>query len=170
MNAASPTVRPWYRQAWPWGLMAAPLASILMGVVMVVLAVRSNDGLVVDDYYKRGLAINQVLAREARAAELGLAASLAFSPDRERVRVRLAGARAGTDRATLRLVHPTRAGEDQIVALSALGAGMLEGALARPAPGRWRLILEDPAGEWRLAGAWHTDETAASLSALAPGR
>jgi hypothetical protein len=124
----------------------------------------------VDDYYKRGLAINQVLAREARAAELRLAASIAFSPGRDRVRVKLGGDQSAPERATLRLVHPTRAGEDQVVALSTAGAGVLEGALARPAGGRWRLVLEDPAGEWRLAGTWHTDETVASLDASAAGR
>jgi len=69
--------------------MIPPAAAVVMGIVMVVLAVRSDDGLVVDDYYKRGLAINQVLDREARAAALGLVATLSFSPDRDRVRVLL---------------------------------------------------------------------------------
>ena len=150
--------------------MGAPAAAIAMGIVMTVLAVRTDDGLVVDDYYKRGLAINQVLAREARATELGLAASLAFSPGRDRVRVSLSGVRAAPDRATLRLVHPTRVGQDQTVALATVGTGLLEGALAAPANGRWRLVLEDPAGEWRLAGEWRTDDAVARLSAAAPGR
>ena len=150
--------------------MAAPAAAIAMGVVMVVLALRNEDGLVVDDYYKRGLAINQVIAREARAAELGLAASLAFSPGHDRVRVQLTGARPAPGRATLRLVHPTRVGQDQTVSLAAAGAGVLEGALAPPSSGRWRLILEDPSGEWRLAGVWHTSEALVSLSAAEPGR
>jgi hypothetical protein len=169
MKATAPSVRPWYRHAWPWALMAAPAAAIAMGVVMVVLALRSEDGLVVDDYYKRGLAINQVLAREARAAELKLTASLAFSPGHDRVRVVIDGARPVSGRATLRLVHPTRVGQDQTVALAAAGPGVLEGTLVPPSSGRWRVVLEDPAGEWRLAGVWHTDDAAVTLNAAAAG-
>jgi hypothetical protein len=149
--------------------MAAPAAAIAMGVVMVVLALRSEDGLVVDDYYKRGLAINQVLAREAKAVELGLEASLAFSDGRDRVRVLISGARPAPDRATLRFVHPTRVGQDQSVPLAAAGAGVLEGRLSPPSSGRWRVVLEDPAGEWRLAGVWRTEEASVRLSAAAPG-
>jgi hypothetical protein len=170
MSTNASHIRPWYRHVWPWALMAAPAASIAMGVVMVLLALGSEDGLVVEDYYKRGLAINQVLARESRAAELGLAASLAFSPERTRVRLVLAGAAPALDRATLRLVHPTRTGQDQTVTLAAVSENVLEGALAPPAGGRWRLVLEDPGGEWRVAGTWNTDEAVATLGATVPGR
>jgi len=147
--------------------MIPPAAAVVMGIVMVVLAVRSDDGLVVDDYYKRGLAINQVLDREARAAALGLVATLSFSPDRDRVRVLLSieGQRAAP--ATLRLVHPTRAGQDQTVALAPGAGGVLEGALARVPPGTWRLVLEDPAGAWRLTGHWRTADPQVTLRAAA---
>ena len=74
--------RPWYREPWPWILMAPPAAAVIAGAATVWIAVGSADGLVADDYYKRGLAINQVLAlnngawalhqlKDARAAEIG---------------------------------------------------------------------------------------------------
>lgn len=163
MNAVAPPVRPWYREPWPWLLMAAPAAAVVMGVVMVVLGLRTDDGLVVDDYYKRGLAINQVLDREARAAALGLEASLAFSPDRERVRLVLSGKTPPGRQATLRLVHPTRVGQDQVVAFAAAAGGNLEGALKPPSPGAWHLVLEDPGGLWRLAGEWRTADDRVTL-------
>ena len=170
MDRSVPVSRPWYRHGWPWALMAAPAASIAMGAVMVVLALGSDDGLVVDDYYKRGLAINQVLARESRAAELGLAATFAFSPDRARVRLVLTGAPGKADKVTLRIVHPTRKGLDQAVVLERAAANTLEGALAPLATGRWHLVLEDSAGEWRLTGAWHTDQAVAALDAATAAR
>jgi hypothetical protein len=136
-----------------------------MGIVMVVLAVRSDDGLVVDDYYKRGLAINQVLDREARAAALGLAATLSFGPRRDRVQVLLSSAGQPAPQATLRFVHPTRAGQDQVVALVPGVGGTLEGALSPVAPGTWRIVLEDSGGTWRLTGNWHTSHPQATLRA-----
>ena len=71
MNAAQ---RPWYREPWPWLLMLGPALVIVAGAVTVALAVVSDDGVIAEDYYKRGLAIDRVLARDARARELGLSA------------------------------------------------------------------------------------------------
>ena len=165
MLGVAPPVRPWYREPWPWLLMLAPAAAIAMGILMLVLGLRSDDGLVVDDYYKQGLAINQVLDRESRAAALGLQATLSFNPPGDRVRVLLAegGARAAPP--TLRLVHPTRVGQDQTVALAPVAGGVLEGALAPVSPGAWRVVLEDSAGQWRLAGEWRTTDRQVTLRA-----
>ena len=65
---------PWYRHRWPWLLMAGPFIVVVAGVATLWLAVASDDGLVADDYYKRGLAINRTLERTQRAAALGLEA------------------------------------------------------------------------------------------------
>jgi hypothetical protein len=145
--------------------MLAPAAAVAMGIVMLVLGLGSDDGLVVDDYYKRGLAINQVLDREARAAALGLGATLSFSPERDRVRVLLSGSGERMAQATLRLVHPTRAGQDQAVALASGAGGVLEGGLAPVPPGTWRVVLEDPGGTWRLTGHWRTADAQVILRA-----
>jgi hypothetical protein len=165
MAAVTTPVRPWFREPWPWLLMLAPAAAVVMGIVMLVLSLRSDDGLVVDDYYKRGLAINQVLDREARAAALGLVATVSFSPDRDRVRVLLSSTGQRATSALLRLVHPTRAGHDQSVALAAGAGGVLEGELTPVPAGTWRLVLEDSGGEWRLAGHWRTAEPQVTLRA-----
>jgi hypothetical protein len=159
--------RPWYREPWPWLLIAPPAASVALGAVMWTLAARTNDGLVVDDYYKQGLAINQVLDREARARTLAIRAVVSFNAERTRVRLQLAGGAPLPDRLTLRLAHPTRAGEDQTIALAAVGAGVFEGGMRPPAPGRWHVLLEDAQATWRLAASWRTE--APSIALGAPG-
>lgn len=163
MLGVAPPVRPWYREPWPWLLMLAPAAAIAMGILMLVLGLRSDDGLVVDDYYKRGLAINQVLDRESRAAALGLQAALSFNPQGDRVRVLLSAGGASAAPPTLRLVHPTRVGQDQTVTLAPGVGGVLDGELAPVSPGTWRLVLEDSAGQWRLAGEWRTADRQVTL-------
>ena len=165
---AADQVRPWYREPWPWLLIAPPAASVVVGVVMWTLAVRTNDGLVVDDYYKQGLAINQVLDREARAQTLAIRARLAFNPERTRVRLQLAGDGPLPERVTLRLVHPTRAGEDQTIALAAVAGGLFEGGMQPPAPGRWHVLLEDGPATWRLSASWKTETPTVALGA-SPG-
>lgn len=149
MNSDGTRAQPWYRERWPWILMAGPAVVVVAGLVTAWLAVRSDDGLVVDDYYKRGLAINQTLGRADAARRLGIEAELLVADGR--VRAQLAGP-AGPGALALRLVHPTRAGMDQNVSLAAVGAGVYEGRLGPLQPGRWHVVLETR--DWRLAGDW----------------
>ena len=147
----------WYREPWPWIIMIAPATAVLAGAMMLWLAITSYDGLVSDDYYKQGLAINQSLRRDERAAELGYQAHASLSEDGSRVRVLLLGAQNSSLPATLqlRLAHPTRAGRDQTTVLHAQLPGRYEAKLIPPEVGRWRVSIEDVPGTWRLAGAWH---------------
>jgi uncharacterized protein len=160
MKLAHQDGRPWYREPWPWILMSGPVIVIVAGVITAWLAVVSNDGLVADDYYKQGLAVNQQLARDHRASELEVQAELLWAG--KQVRVMLTGKQlAEVTGLRLRIVHPTRSGEDQLVVLKREGAGMFGGALRDlPEPGRWNILLEDEAGTWRLQGVWQSGSDA----------
>ena len=48
----------WYAEPWVWLLIALPMTAVIGGMITIYLAVTTSDGLVVDDYYKRGKAIN----------------------------------------------------------------------------------------------------------------
>jgi len=152
--------RPWYREPWPWLLMAGPALTVVAGFVTLWLAMASDDGLVADDYYKRGLAINQTLSRDRAAAALAYRAHLSFNPEAGRVRVVLSCGPARSPAVRLHIAHPTRAGLDRALMLEARGAGVYEAALALPASGRWRVTVEDTAGVWRLAGEWKLPDSA----------
>jgi hypothetical protein len=159
----SPASKPWYREPWPWLLMAGPAAVVLAGIATTVLAVTSFDGLVADDYYKQGLGINRVIARDEKARALGLDAAVLFNPDRTRVRVVLgAGVRAPAIR--LALVHPTRPDADQAITLPATADGTYEGALRPPRAATLQVRIEDVQGQWRLSGAWPTREDVVRLA------
>lgn len=154
--------RAWYREPWPWLLAAGPFTVIVAGAVTVWLAVKSDDGLVADDYYKQGLAINQVIRRDQAAAELGLRASVLFNFDNQRVRVYLRGSTERPLPSAIRLhvLHPTRAGADQVAELPASSPGVYDGALSTLRRGRWLLSLEDTLQTWRLVGEMFVPENA----------
>ena len=141
--------QPWYREPWPWILMAGPAIVVVAGFVTAWLAFRGEDGLVVDDYYKQGLAINQTLVRGDTAGRLGVRAELDFADGRVRASLAKAGVHGPL---RLRLVHPTRTGMDQNLDLAMLQPGVYEGALRTLQPGRWHVVLEDR--DWRLTGDW----------------
>jgi uncharacterized protein len=138
----------WYRHRWPWILMAGPAFVVCGGSYAMWLAKSTDDGLVADDYYKRGIAINRTLQRFERAAELKLGAVVTVREDGD-VRLTLTGAddRVPTS-LRLRLVHPTRAGLDESAELVRLTDGVYAGHLAPPATFRWLVIVETDA--WRL--------------------
>jgi len=134
--------------------MSGPAIVVCAGIATAVIAVETRDPLVAEDYYRRGLAINQVVAREEHAQALGLAATVQFNEDRDRVRVLITSGVAPVEPPRLTLVHATRAGLDQSVVLHGAGNGIYEGAVRIPAQGPWRVQLEDARGTWRLSAHW----------------
>ena len=146
MSPATTASRPWYREPWPWILMSGPVAVILAGSATMWLAFRSTDSLVADDYYKRGLAINRVIAREEAARQLGISAELQVTPGK--MSVALHG--EAPEAIFVQLAHATRAGYDLRLRLPRDGAGRYEAGIPALAPGHWHVILDDPMGRWRL--------------------
>jgi hypothetical protein len=138
--------KPWYRQPWPWLLMSGPAAVLVAGAVTTWIAFASADGLVAEDYYKQGLAINKVLAREEAAEKLGISAEVELTG--EHIRVRLAGHRP--EALFVQLAHATRAGHDQRLRLAPSGEGVYEAELGPLPAGRWHIIIEDPRSAWRI--------------------
>ncbi len=145
MHATNPTT-PWYRDRWPWILMSGPAIVVVAGVITTWIAFDTADGLVADDYYKRGLGINAVLKREQAAAERGIEASI--ERDAGQVRVRLRGTEPPA--LFLSLVHATRAGYDVRLRLERSADGSYGARLPALAAGHWRAVIDDPRGEWRI--------------------
>ena len=146
MNPTAAAPKPWYREPWPWILMAGPTLVILAGAVTTAIAFSGADGLVADDYYKRGLGINRTLAREARAQALAIRGTLAFEP--HVVRATLASAGPLPERIQLTLAHSTRASQDHVLLLARTATGDYAAPLEQLPGGRWDVILEG--GDWRL--------------------
>jgi len=151
-SAARKAARPWYREPWPWILMAAPASAVAGGAVTLWLAVSTSDGLVADDYYKQGLAINRVLHREQEAARLQV--GLRLEPAPGTLTARLQGRAPRPEALFVQLAHATRAGNDLRLRLAHAGGDVYRSALPPRAPGHWRVIVEDPRGEWRVSGGW----------------
>ncbi len=142
---------PWYRHRWPWFLMAGPGIVIVAGIATAWLAIKSNDGLVADDYYKQGLAINQQMAKSARAKDFGLRGDAKIEGGRAVVHLEAASGVVLPSSLKLRLVHPTVSGHDQQSALTRQGDAY-EGSVDAGLTGHWQVLLDDEQCGWRLTG------------------
>ena len=146
--------KPWHRHPWVWLMIALPMTAVIGGMVTLYIAVTTSDGLVVDDYYKRGKAINMDLARDRAAATHQLQARLAIDLQYRRVTLKLQAQDYELPAVVTRaIVHPTRAGHDQVVQLQMVDAGRYAGTVSGLAPGRWHVQLA--AADWRLSGVLH---------------
>ncbi|MFH1869874.1 MAG: FixH family protein [Pseudomonadota bacterium] len=145
-------VRPWYREPWPWILATGPFIVVVAGIYTAWLAVTSNDGLVTDDYYRKGLAANQTIARSEQAAKIGLAAGVRVTADTLSVRLRASDKNfVLPPTLAVTISHPTRAGLDQSRVLVRDGE-IYSGEVRLPAAGHWLVLLEDERKIWRLMG------------------
>ena len=146
-------VRPWYRQFWPWFIMALPLAAVIAGLTTVAIAVTHQDSVVRDDWYTEGKSINQDIARDSRATTLGINADIRSDAVTGEIHVRLqhnAQSFTAPDTLTLYFSHPTLASADQQVQLKRQGDDY-RGQLARGLKGRYYVELGTP--HWRLQGS-----------------
>lgn len=160
------TTRAWYREPWPWLLMAGPATVVVAGVITTIIAIRTSDGLVAEDYYKQGLSVNRMLAREKRAEAIGAAATAQFSPSRDVVQVMLQAPEPLPATLKLVLVHPSRASDDRAVELLPVSPGVYRGKLAAPGGVAYRMQLEDGAATWRLGGRWRAADDSASFTVI----
>ena len=113
MSEAAPRTTPWHRQRWPWLLMLGPAIAVVASFLSLWFAATTEDGLVADDYYKRGLAINRKLERADRAAALGVAATVDVdATGNARVALSANDAAALPVSVRLSVLHPTREGFD----------------------------------------------------------
>lgn len=152
MNPQPPVhARPWYREAMVWMVIAIPLTSVFTGFTLLYLAETTKDGMVVDDYYRKGKEINMLLARDQAAARYGLRADLRLDGAAQQVRVALRAAHAPLPVVVrLRWLHATRAGFDRTQEFT-LAAGAYQAPIPELVPGHWYLQLE--ADDWRLQGS-----------------
>lgn len=148
MSISSPA-SPWYRQRWPWLLMAGPAIVVVAGLGTAWLAWSTDDGVVADDYYKRGLVINRQLERFNRGEVLRLGAVLEVMPDGT-ARLTLSGAADGVAPPAVRtrLVNATRAGQDRVAEFERGVDGAYTGRIGPLPPGRWLVSVETDV--WRL--------------------
>ena len=153
MNAQ---ILPWYKYKLVWMVIAIPAASVIAGINMIYLAVNTDDGLVVDDYYKEGMDINQSLQRDKTAAELGLTAPLVIEESGDMVTLNLhKGSLAESpEQLTLHLHHATYAGHDQLLTLVRAPQDQYVGYLKHTIKeGVWHVMLSTQ--DWRLVNRVH---------------
>lgn len=153
MHVQVEDTKPWYKQFWPWALMVMPATAVVAGLYTYALAASTSSGLVVDDYYKAGKAINRSLEKGQKAAAMGLQGKLTLDGDGQSVHLALDNAEIQSQQQlVLKLYHATFADRDQSVILSKAGSGQWDGRIHSLSAGKWYVHLLPMDEGWRLEG------------------
>lgn len=142
--------RKWYREPYVWLIIALPLSAVIGGIITAWYAIESNDGLVVDDYYKRGLQINKVLDRDKAALRHELQASLQLTPGAPVATIVLHGNDKFSYPGTISVsfLYSTHSGHDRTEELRRVAANTYQGSMPQLVKGHWYIQIE--AQDWRL--------------------
>jgi len=146
------TVRPWYTHFWLWFIILLPASVVVAGIITVIIAFENADSLVADNYYKEGLAINQLIARDKAATQLLLNADLDIDELIGELHVSLTG-NLSVQPEVLHMawIHPTSKQRDFSLKLRKTISGQYLGQLEDQISGRWYLEISalEPT-PWRL--------------------
>jgi hypothetical protein len=141
----------WYQQPMVWLVIAIPLSAVIVGAILLTLSITTFDGLVEDDYYKKGKEINQLLVRDEFALNNGISAQVSIDDQTGIIVVELsnAGGYIFPKQMGLSLLHPTQSKQDVKLLLSQGPDGRYYAELLNPLrDGRWYFKVSEP--NWRL--------------------
>ena len=142
--------KPWHKEYYVWFIIFFPMLAVVAGFYTIYLAVSSDDGLVVDDYYKKGLEINRTLERDQVATDFALDAEIIIDPLYEEVTIKLSSNPdfVYPNQLEASFLYATRAGLDQSVKLLLTDEQTYRGNLSALAAGKWYVQIQKD--NWRL--------------------
>jgi len=141
---------PWYKEPYVWLIIFLPALAVFAGVITIILAVQTDDGLVVDDYYKKGLEINRTLERDHIASEKQLKADIKYDAQGEEILIILTAVSDFDypEILSVSFLHATRSGFDKEAKLVLIKDNTYRGNLSLPSPGKWYVHIQHD--NWRL--------------------
>ncbi|MDJ0749883.1 MAG: FixH family protein [Woeseiaceae bacterium] len=154
--------KPWYRQFWPWFIIALPASAVIAGFTTLWIAMQTTDSLVlIPEKGVKAEADRQVAAARL-ASELGLAAAVDIDLATGAVAVVMRSGDLAEAPATLEfeMSHPAFAERDRLITLNrampdAEGNPVWVGHFVSVPEGRYYAVLKS--SDWRLSAEWNGD-------------
>lgn len=143
--------QPWYRVPVVWMVIGIPATSIVVTLSIVWISIVSFDGLIVDDYYRKGLEVNRDLMRDKYAHSINLDGLVTVQQNNLNLVLAADSHETFPEKLQLGFYHPTVSKRDVISTLTQSTPGHYRGLLPNELRfGKW--IVAAATGDWRLQG------------------
>ena len=135
----------WYRNPWVWLIIALPMSAVIGGIATIVITSMNQPDMVVDDYYKKGKAINQELTLYDNAKKLGI--SLELKVNEHRIEIK---SPVNYTALKVKVVHSTLSNQDFDLVLTPNATGTLSSSVENIMPGKWQVIVMPMDSSWKV--------------------
>ncbi len=126
------------------------------------------DGVVVDDYYRKGMEINKDLARDRYAIATEMTAEMIVASNQLNVAISSASADRWPDELKFMFIHPTVSNRDVTINLVHRGSGNYSASFEDLRAGKWNVAVGTPS--WRLNGSlYHPSSSITTLNPVTSG-
>ena len=156
MTDQSFDIKPWYKQFWPWFIISFPMTAVIAGIATIMIAMHEPDGVVIDDYYKQGLAINKTLNSEKMAQQLNIAVTGEIINDT--IQLKLTGNIPVPEELSIQFIHPTKPNNDMSWTLKSNGK-FYSATITPLTAANWHVKVETADGHWRLSGRFNPQQS-----------
>ena len=143
---------PFHKNPVLWLVVLLPLTTVVVGLIFLVFSIKNYDGVVIDDYYKKGKQINKTLERDELATQLDLKANLNLDAQRHLIFATL-DANLNfeyPEKVELKFIHRTLSQKDVNVELLKQSGNNYQAVLPQIEVSRWQIELGTTT--WRLKG------------------
>lgn len=135
----------WYRNPYVWLVAAFPMIAVVAGIATVIITSKNQPDMVVDDYYKKGKAINLELEFYKKAKSLGIEFSTVITADS----IKLSNEKQ-LPAIKIKFVHATLKHRDFDVVATPNANGQLTAPIASDISGKWQIFIEPMDSSWKL--------------------
>jgi hypothetical protein len=125
-------------------------AAVIGGLATLVIALRFADRQLPASYHWEGERIDRDFALAQAAAVHGIEVTILADTAAAQCAATLRHAPGDPQRLTLLFANTADPGLDRVLLLTRVAAGEYRGACAPLPEGRWRVALEDDAGQWSI--------------------
>ncbi|ATC98575.1 MULTISPECIES: FixH family protein [Pseudoalteromonas] len=140
---------PWYKQFWPWFIIFVPASAVIACITLLFYMSDKGPSMVVDDYYKKGKAINLELSKFDRAKALYLHADLTVSNGVVTVNF-TKGDSLKPAALKVSFYHTTLKDKDVDLMLAPNANGAYSSVTDELLDARYTVFIEPIGGEWKL--------------------
>ncbi|WP_299262414.1 FixH family protein [uncultured Psychrosphaera sp.] len=135
----------WYRNPWVWLIIALPMSAVIGGIATIIITNKHQPDMVVDDYYKKGKAINQELTLYDNALKLGITLEVKVNEHRIEVKSPMEFTAL-----KVKMIHSTLAEQDFDLVLTPNAVSTLSSSIETIMPGKWKIIVMPMDNSWKV--------------------
>ncbi|WP_114764446.1 FixH family protein [Vibrio rhodolitus] len=144
-------VKPWYKQFWPWFLIALPATVVVAAFITLSISIKNSPSLVTEDYYKKGKGINIDISKVNAAKALVLKANVVS--DGSDIIIQFdKGSMEHFPALSAMFAHRTLADQDFSQLVTSDASGNYRITLEQPLEGPWFIELSPHDKSWLIQG------------------